>query len=100
MESIWRFIRSGRDEEESVNLEHQSEEDEFLAGIDEVFTDDISFLVDGQGVTVRFNGQETSFSHSEIDRIFSDDDIASILREEKRQVVNPDHLPYNPKLGF
>jgi hypothetical protein len=54
------------------------------------------------GVVMRQNGQTRYLSHTAIAEL-TDEEVINWLTEndhKKRQVVNPDHLPYDRRKGF
>lgn len=66
----------------------------FLLSADEI-------LVDGQGFTIRHGSSTVTFTHSQLEYAISEDEVMTRLFEnEKRQVGNPDHLPYDHREGF
>ena len=64
----------------------------------EILSEEIDVTVDGEGIMMHHDGQVKFFPHCDLDLFL--EELHVIANDEKRQVANPDYLPYNPIYGF
>lgn len=87
----------------------RDDEAEFLTNLEKgtLVTNADEILVDGNGFVLRYGNVSKSYTHAELDDLLEDSEITDeeVIRwlsegNEKRQVANPDYLPYDRREGF
>jgi hypothetical protein len=101
----WRIPKWLRAEKDSPERLYTAE-DEFFASLGRgtLVENADEILVDGNGFILRHGNVSRSYTHSQIDEVMeeiSDEEVMQWLAEnEKRQVADPDYLPYDRRAGF
>lgn len=86
----------------------KDDEADFLANLEKgtLVANADEILVDGNGFIIRYGNISRTYAHTELDSIIdseiTDEEVIRWLSEanEKRQVANPDYLPYDRREGF